>query len=40
MFTYGLDFSFKMLFQVYLGKISKIFSVELFFRVLQIKCLF
>ena len=39
-FIYGLDFSFKILFQVYLGKESpKFLPAGPFFRVLQIKCL-
>ena len=39
-FIYGLNFSFKMLFYVYLGKKSpKFFPAGSFFLVLQIKCL-
>ena len=39
-FIYGLNFWFKIIFEVYLGKkISKFFPAGPFFRVLQIKCL-
>ena len=39
-FIYGFNFSFKMLFQAYLGKkYLKFFPAGPFFRMLQIKCL-